>query len=179
MHNAPDDDAGPSVVSNRTMEIVTALLFLVGSAIVIHGSRQIGVGWRDDGPAPGFFPFYVALLMAFASVINLISAVRMDGGDSFVARSQLGRVFAVLVPSVIYVALIGGIDIARVTIPGLGIYVASFLFIGGFMLTIGREPLWKAAVVAILVPLVAFVLFEKWFRVALPKGPLEALLGLA
>lgn len=179
MHNSSDDTAGPSVVSNRTMEVVTALLFLVGSAIVIYGTQQIGVGWRDDGPAPGFFPFCVAVLMAVASAVNLIAALRMEGGDSFVARNQLGRVLAVLVPSILYVAVIGGIDMGPIKLPGLGIYVASFLFISGFMLTIGREPLWKSASVALLVPLVAFMMFEKWFQVALPKGPLEALLGLA
>ena len=68
MHGRDDHDDSPSLTSNRTMEIVTALLFLVIAVIVIVGSRQIGAGWRDDGPGPGFFPFYMALLMAFASV---------------------------------------------------------------------------------------------------------------
>ena len=179
MSHDASDDAGPSAVSNRTMEIVVALLFLVASATVIYGSRAIGAGWREDGPAPGFFPFYVAVFMAIASMVNLVAAIRTEGDDSFVGRSELARVFAVLVPSIIYVALIGGIGIGPVDIPGLGIYVASFLFIAAFMATIGKEPIWKALLVGMLVPIAAFFMFEIWFKVALPKGPLEVWLGLA
>jgi hypothetical protein len=31
--------------------------------------------------------------------------------------------------------------------------------------------------VPVIVPLVVFVVFERWFLVPLPKGPLEALFG--
>jgi putative tricarboxylic transport membrane protein len=181
MHGSDDTDDSPSLTSNRTMEMVTALLFLVVAVIVIIGSRQIGAGWREDGPGPGFFPFYMALLMALASVMNLINAIKLPASDddSFVSKSQFGRVLAVLIPSTLYVAAIGGIGHGNIGIGGLGIYVASFLFITGFMVTIGKEPLWKAALIAFVVPLVTFFMFEKWFKVALPKGPLEAWLGLA
>lgn len=180
MHDSDTSDDTRSVTSNRSMEIVTALLFLVVSALVVFGSAQIGAGWRDDGPAPGFFPFYVAIIMALASVFNLLAALRQPTGedDSFVSRSEFGRVLAVFVPSVIYVALIGGVGHGDLGIPGVGIYVASFLFITAFMIFIGREPAWKALLVGALIPIAAFMMFERWFRVALPKGPLEAWLGL-
>ncbi len=181
MHDSDTEDSSGSVVANRTMEIVIALLFLVAAAFVLFGSYQIGAGWRDDGPGPGFFPFYIAVLMSIASLMNLIAALRtaVDHDDSFVSRSEFGRVLAVLIPSFVYVGLIGGVGHGDVAISGLGIYVASFLFITGFMIFIGKEPAWKALLVAVLVPIVTFVLFERWFQVALPKGPLEAWLGLA
>ena len=48
------------------------------------------------------------------------------------------------------------------------------------MITIGKEPSVEApASSPSLVPLVTFFMFEKWFKVALPKGPLEVWLGLA
>jgi putative tricarboxylic transport membrane protein len=181
MHGTETTEDSRSLASNRTMEIVTALLLLVVSVIVIIGSRQIGAGWRDDGPGPGFFPYYVAILMGIASIMNLIAAIRIGSADneSFVSRSAFGRVLAVLIPSTLYVALIGGVGHGDISIGGLGIYVASFLFITGFMIFIGKEPIWKALLVASLVPLVAFFMFERWFKVALPKGPLEVWLGLA
>jgi hypothetical protein len=160
------------------MEILTALLLLVTSAIVIVGARQIGVGWRDDGPAPGFFPFYIALLMGFASIMNLLAALRMSTSHSFVGRSEFARVLTVLVPAVLYVALIGGLHLGPLSLPGVGLYVASFVFLLGFMIVVGREPVWKAITIATGVPVVAFFMFERWFKVALPKGPLEAWLGL-
>jgi putative tricarboxylic transport membrane protein len=76
-------------------------------------------------------------------------------------------VLAVLVPSIVYVALIGYI----------GIYVASGIFIMLFMVVIGRQNPLKAVGVGAAVPLALFFMFEKWFLVPLPKGPLEAWLG--
>ena len=51
------------------------------------------------------------------------------------------------------------------------------MFIVFFMTAIGREPVWRAVLVGLAVPIVIFLLFERWFLVPLPKGPLEAMLG--
>ena len=59
----------------------------------------------------------------------------------------------------------------------IGIYVASALFIAGFMMAFGHNGVLKSIAVGIGVPLVLFFMFEKWFLVPLPKGPLEAMLG--
>ncbi len=177
MHkNEPSSD-DPGVVTNKTMEIVVALLLIGGSAIVILDSFRIGFGWQEgQGPAPGYFPFWVAIMLAASSLYNLVNAVRGandDGGEDFVAKAALGRVLAVLIPTSIYVLVIGGVG----PIPGLGIYVASAIFIALFMLTFGKESLLRTVLVSIGVPLLLFFMFERWFLVPLPKGPLEAMLG--
>jgi hypothetical protein len=43
---------------------------------------------------------------------------------------------------------------------------------------LGRYGWGLVAALAIGVPAVAYVMFEKWFLVPLPKGPIEDLLGL-
>jgi hypothetical protein len=161
------------------MEIVVALLLLLGSAVVIYDSVRLGFGWREgEGPAPGYFPFWVAIILGVSSLINLVNALRGVGaGEIFVTLRPLGRVLAVLVPSVVYVALIGGLTVGPLEIPKLGIYVASAIFIFGFMIAMGRENPLKAIVVSVGVPVMLFLMFEKWFLVPLPKGPLEAWLG--
>jgi hypothetical protein len=104
--------------------------------------------------------------------------LRQNGDEVFVTARPFGRVLAVLVPSIVFVAIIGGVSLGPVSLPGLGIYVASAIFIFFFMIVVGRENPFKAICVSVLVPLVLFFLFEKWFLVPLPKGPLEAwLLG--
>jgi len=135
MHDNDGEADGKPVVSSRTMDILVALALIVGSAVVIFDSVRSGFGWRDDGPAPGFFPFWVATLLGVASVVNLIKAVgdREAADEAFVRAPQLRRVLAVLVPTTLYVAAIGGVKIGPVSLPGLGIYVASALFIAGFM----------------------------------------------
>ena len=169
-NTTPDE---PALVSNRSMDIVVALIFLGLCAIVIYDSRRLGIGWREgEGPAPGYFPFYIAITMAAASLINLARAVagnEADAREAFVSKPAFSRVMQVLVPTIGYVALI----------QYLGIYVASALFIMGFMLVFGREGILRTVLVGVGVPLALFLMFERWFLVPLPKGPLEALLGFA
>jgi uncharacterized membrane protein len=177
--DAGTEDEGRALVSNRTMEIVVALLLLGGCAIVVYDSVRVGFGWQEGvGPAPGYFPFWVAVILGVSSLVNLVSALAGHGaGETFVSRRPFGRVLAVLMPSLVYLALIGGISIGPVDIPALGIYVASAIFIFAFMLAVGRENIFKSAIVSVGVPLALFFMFEKWFLVPLPKGPLEAWLG--
>jgi len=59
----------------------------------------------------------------------------------------------------------------------LGLYVASFILIVGFMTLIGRIALWKSLLTSVIFTVAMFVTFEIAFDVIMPKGPLEALLG--
>ncbi len=158
-------DDGRPLLSNRTAEIVVALLLLGGCAIVIFDSVRLGFNWNEgEGPAPGYFPFYIAVILGVSSLINLMGALRGRGaGEIFVAARPFGRVLAVLIPSLIYVGLI----------QYLGIYLASAIFIILFMLTVGREHPLKAVGVGLLVPLALFFMFERWFLVPLPKCSVE------
>lgn len=180
MSAGPDPNEGKPLVSNGIIEIVTALALIAVAMVVIYDSMRLGVTWRDDGPAPGFFPFWVAVLLAVSGFINLLRSLRdSDRGETFVSVPAFGRVLAVLAPSLVYVALIGGVGAFGYDIPGLGIYLASFLFIAIFMVVIGREGPVRAVLVGAGVSVAMFFMFEKWFLVPLPKGPLEAALGLS
>lgn len=156
-----------SAVSRRTMETVTAIGIFVVGAVLMWDSYRIGAGWGDDGPKSGYFPFYIGLILAAASVINLISAWREAAAESFVSTVKVRLVLAMLVPSVFYV---GAIQL-------LGIYVASAIFIAAFMVWQGKYAVWKAALAGIGVSVVLFFMFEVWFKVPLPKGPIENMLG--
>ncbi len=59
----------------------------------------------------------------------------------------------------------------------IGLYVASALYIGLYMRWIGRHRWGTVLALSVGIPLVTFVIFERWFLVPLPKGPLEAWLG--
>ena len=170
MHEPQESDRSSALASTRTMEIVVALVLAMGAAVVIFDSVRLGVGWRDDGPAPGFFPFWVAAILGGATLVNLVKALRdrLGAGEAFVTRSTAGRVMAVLVPLFLYV----------LAVQFLGIYVSSAGFILGFMTLIGKEKILKSALIGVSVSLALFVLFERWFLVPLPKGPFEVLLGL-
>lgn len=154
--------------AQRSVEIGVAAAVALFALIIIWGSIQAGIGWGAEGPKAGFFPFYVGLLILLSTAINFAQIMRAPSeGGLFADWGQLRQVLSVLVPTTIYVALV----------PWIGIYVASVLLIAVFMKWLGRYGWGMVAAVSIGVPLVTFVVFEKWFLVPLPKGPLETALG--
>lgn len=162
-HPAAD---GPS---HRGVEIGVAIFTAVFALIVLYGSWQVGIGWGVEGPKAGFFPFYVGLFILGGSIVNLVNEMTAGGSDKLFAEwDQLKQVMSVVVPASIYVALI----------PVLGIYVCSIVIIALFMRWLGNYGWGLIAGVAIGVPAFFYIMFEKWFLVPLPKGPIEDFLGL-
>jgi putative tricarboxylic transport membrane protein len=161
---------GRSAVSVRTVEIGVAAILLVFGAVVALDNHRLGAKWDEDGPQAGYFPFYVGLLICVSSAVILVRAVRARAlaAKSFVERGQLATIMAVLIPTAVYVGLIGW----------LGLYVSSALYIAYFMRRLGKYGLALTAAVALGVSIAFFLVFEIWFGVPLPKGPLEAALGL-
>jgi putative tricarboxylic transport membrane protein len=121
------------------------------------------------GGSEGGLPFYVGLLILISTAVNFIRIVTetSDRRRLFAEWGQLAKVMSVLVPTAIYVALI----------PWIGIYVASMLLIAFFMKRLGRYNWPLVAAVSLGVPLAVFLIFERWFLLPLPKGPIEAYLG--
>jgi len=83
------------------------------------------------------------------------------------SREAVGPVLKVLVPAVLFVVLIHFV----------GLYVAIALYMAFYMRWIGHHSWGVVLLVAIAVPAITFVVFEIWFLVPMPKGPLEAWLG--
>jgi putative tricarboxylic transport membrane protein len=110
-----------------------------------------------------------------SAIVILINAQRLgaEGREPFVRSGQLRMVMTVLIPSIVYVALID-----NPWYP-LGVYVPSAIFIAAFMRFLGKYRWPKIALISIGVMFAFFLMFEIWFQVPLPKGPLEAALGYA
>jgi hypothetical protein len=161
-------ESGGTGPSHRIVEIGVAAFMALLALIGIYGSLKIGIGWGSEGPKAGFFPFYVSLAVIIASAVNLAKIfASADEGDLFARWDQLKLVLAVVLPTAIYVAVI----------PYIGIYVASALLIFAFMKWLGHYPWLYAMAVGAIVPILTFLMFEIWFLVPLPKGPLEKFLG--
>jgi hypothetical protein len=154
--------------SHRNMEVAVALIIAAFGALVMAGSYQVGINWGVEGPKAGFFPFYVGLVIVGSSAVNLIQALKEKPGPLFADWGQLRAVMSIVVPTGIYV----------VVMPFVGLYLSSFVLIAFFMKWFGRYSWTLTMSIAIAVPLITFVLFEKWFLVPLPKGPIEDWLHL-
>ncbi|MFN0305647.1 MAG: tripartite tricarboxylate transporter TctB family protein [Burkholderiales bacterium] len=168
--NTPEK-SDPSAASSRTLELVVAALIFGFGLAVVFDSWRLGAQWADDGPQSGYFPFYIGALILISSGLIFYRGLgdKKLAATQFVSVGQLKLVLMVLLPSIAYVGLIHA----------LGIYVASICFIGFFMMWLGKYSMMKTLPVSIGVIAAFFLIFEVWFKLPLPKGPLEALLGLA
>jgi putative tricarboxylic transport membrane protein len=156
---------GPAL---KAMEIATAGILLAVGGIAIMDSLRVGAGWSSEGPQSGYFPFWLGVILMGASLVNLAAALRSRAiAGSFATWPQLRLVASVLIPTTVFVAVI----------PFAGIYVSSAALIAFFMIRFGEFRGITALPSGALAAIIAFTVFELWFLVALPKGPLETYLG--
>lgn len=170
-HEDARSTAARRAVSRGTLELIVAgVLFAVGALVVID-SRRLGSGWSSDGPQAGYFPFYIGALLCLVSVLIAASSWRneLQRRELFLDAQQLRRVLQLLAPFVVYVALLAF----------TGIYLASWAFMVFFMWRSGGARWWSTLVIASATVVALFAMFEVWFKVPLPKGPLEVWLGFA
>lgn len=161
---------GASGPSRFIMEAAVALLTGAFGIAVCYGSIQAGTGWTDMGPDAGYFPFYIGLLIAFGSAVNLIFAfVKHRGsGEIFVETARLKPVLGFLAPLIAF----AGVSTF------LGLYVGTALYIAGAMAFQGRYKWWISLPAGIAVSFFFFIIFEIGFKVPLLKGPVEAFFGI-
>jgi len=162
-----EEDGGPVLARNCTVDAVVAAILLVIGVVVIIEARRLGAGWTTDGPGAGYFPFYIGLIVCISSLGILWQALFSKARDTgpFVDKLQLTRVMSILVPAAIYV----------LAIVFLGLYVASAIYIALFMIVLGKYSPVKSVLIAVIVNAVFFVMFEVWFKVPLYKGTFEPL----
>ncbi len=165
---APEDDS-PAVTSTRTVDIVASLLLLALALTLGYDNWRTGAGWESTGPQPGYFPFYLSVILGGASIYGVVAAFLSgkEARETFVTQAQLRRVMAVFVPTVLFC----------LATQFLGLYVASFLLVSGFMRLVGKIAGWKSLLTAFVFTAAMFVTFDIAFDVIMPKGPLEAALG--
>lgn len=152
----------------RAADLVTAAVLMGLGGLVLFDAVRLGHDWGSDGPKSGFFPFWLAAAMIVACALILVQSLRRGATKAFVTREQIRPVLSVLVPATAMVAVM---EVA-------GLYVAAAVYIGFYMRWVGRHGWLLVATLSLGIPILTFVIFERWFLVPMPKGPLEAWLGL-
>jgi hypothetical protein len=159
------------------VEIAAALATGALGLAAVAGAVDLGFGWEDGAPEPGYFPFWIGLILMGASLWNLVAAILREregtSGDAeregpFLERDSLVRLAQFLGPMVAFVV---------VTIV-LGIYVGSTLYIAWSVWRHGGHHFGIALAMGLAFGAALYLIFEVGFRVPLLKGPLEPLIGL-
>lgn len=154
-------------VPTFAVEAAVAGLVLLLGLLVLFGSRKLGSGWTSDGPGAGYFPFYIGLILCISGAGVLYQSLfgKKRNHDIFVDGEQIKRVLVVLIPAAIYV---GAIQL-------VGMYIASAVYIAGFMIILGKFSRVKSVITALVIAVLFFYMFEVWFKVPLHKGVLDPL----
>jgi putative tricarboxylic transport membrane protein len=156
----------------RWAELLASGFFIAVGAVVVFDSFRTGFRWAADGPQPGYFPFYIGMTMiATASwlAFKTLREWKTEGGKKvFAEHHEFKLVLRMFIPICLYV----------VSVVFLGIYVSSIIYITAFMVWEGKFSWVKSLAVGLGVAAFLFLMFEIWFLVPLPKGPLEEVLGL-
>ncbi len=164
----PQFAGGGRGIGRTGAEIAQATLVGTVGGLAVYEGHRLGNGWGFDGPEAGYFPFWIGVLLLVAAAGILIETIRRrDPGTLFVSWQRLALVLQVLVPAVVFGTLIFVV----------GIYAASAALVLWFMIRLGGFSWRHSLPVAAALVLVAFLVFEVWFLVPLPKGPVEHALG--
>jgi hypothetical protein len=154
---------GFAYLNTRVGELVVGAALIVVGAIVIRECVRLGAGWGTSGPQPGFFPFWCAVTMIVGCVIVMVQTLRGPAGRPLFEEPEDARqVLKVGLPMLAAVA----------SLPVLGFYVMTALYMGFFSAWYGRYRWPVVLAVAIVLPIILFFTFERGFRIALPKSAL-------
>ena len=152
------------------MEVVAALFTTVVGLVFAIGSLRHGIAWAANGPAAGFFPFYIGCLIVLGSFGNLVQVTlaRRRLTAEFIPADRVRDVAAFVVSVLAFAVMVAF----------LGLYVSTAAYL--FCVTVWKAKLRpsRAALLGLGTALFFFVCFEYAFKLPLPKGPLLGLFGI-
>jgi putative tricarboxylic transport membrane protein len=154
-------------VRTRPAELAVSAGIAALGALMVADAYRLGIAWDLDGPQSGTFPFWTGLVMIAASLAVFATAALTPSRATFATAAQLARVAGLFVPAALFVA----------AVLAIGLYLPAAALMAWFMTVLGGYRPATAALSGLGMSAAIFVVFETLFLVALPKGPVEALLG--
>ena len=148
----------------KKADIITALVLMLFGVIVAADSLRIGIGWAADGPKGGFFPFVMAALVIGGTCMVIQQAIKgkssVKGDKPFVEPGGMKPIFIVLIPAILMILFTEVV----------GLYIAAMFYLVGYIKWAGDHSWRTSLLVGILVPLVSYIVFEKFFLIPMPMG---------
>lgn len=155
----------------RKAETIVALALLIGGGAMVRQALYLPVTWTSIGPGAGFFPFWLSLGVLLTAAIVAMQSLRAQPAERDAAPFIPAHAWKPLV--VVFAPMVAVIALLNI----LGIYIGGAIYLAGYMWLVGRHRWIAIALVSVLVPLVLFFIFERWFLLPLPMGViLETLL---
>jgi len=148
--------------THRAVEIGTVVCLLLLSVLLLSESIDLGPGWGESGPQPGFFPFVLTVAM----IVGALGVLYANGYREpnllpfFEASQEVTDLLRVGVP----------ILAAIILVRWLGIYVASGLYLAFFMAWYGRFRWYQALAGGIVLPVIMWLTLREGFNIPMPMS---------
>ena len=154
----------------QRIQRVAAVCFIALSGYVMIASIRMEY-YTKLGPGPGFFPFWLGLMMGGLSIIWLIQVSRQSGksedGKFLPERKGIFQILSILL-SLSATAVMGVI----------GFQLTMFLFMIFLLRVVGQTSLWTTLIIALVSSFGVFHLFGRYLDVQLPASSLTVLAAL-
>jgi hypothetical protein len=138
--------------------IFNYILTLLGLGIVFVATRY---GFGSPGePGPGFFPFFIGLLIIIFGVILLSISRGTKATELFPSIEGLKRFWAMAVAFVVWLLLLHY----------LGYILITFLITLAMAKIMGLEGWLKPVLLSLGTTVFIYLLFDVWFYTDLPRG---------
>ncbi len=142
---------------------IAGVVFLLMAAFIAWESLELKF-YTYIGPGPGFFPFWLAMVLGVLAVLMILQATfrRPDPmpADFFASRAGYLRVGAIVLALTATTALM---DILGFQLTMLG----TIIFL---LFALGRPSLIVTLLVSVAGSFGCFYLFDRWMKVPLPTG---------
>lgn len=143
----------------RWERIAAAILIFIGMAAA---AIAYNLGFGDlHHPGPGFFPFWLSIILALVSFIYFITRI---GADSH--RARLWDKRAWVRPSLAALVMF----LYSLAMGWIGFFPATFLLFLSWLILIERERLLTVSLVSILGTASIYIIFTVFLKVPLPRG---------
>ncbi len=146
-------------------DLIGSLFYFILSLVAVIESYRLGLGTMSS-PQAGFLPFVVSITLGVLSLILLITTIKQKTNPSdqseFVAFNRRTTVkVTYIVASLFFYALF---------LHTLGFILVTIILIGFLLGTTGPQKWYTVSIESIAISLIAYVLFDVFLGVQLPKG---------
>lgn len=142
---------------------IAGVLFILFSAFIARESLELKF-YTSLGPGPGFFPFWLSVILGLLSANLLYQATFKESdpmpSDFFASKKGYLRVGAIVL------ALVATVVLMNV----LGFRITMFIFYIFLLYTLGRQNPIVTALVALGGSWGVYHVFVEWLKVVLPVG---------
>lgn len=148
----------------KKANLAIALLLIVVAVLVVADAVRLGFRWGANGPESGFFPFWLGAILLVCAAVEL-GRLLVQHWKHVPARRLMPE--GAWKPIAWVIAPATGMVLASELV---GLHLAAALYLAFYMRAVGKIRWSTTLAVALLVPALLYIAFDKLFMVPMPQG---------